>query len=132
MRSFFVKTSGSIIFSIALFLVGVQPTFAAGVCDNTTSFTFQASQGIKGLICFASNFLSKLIIPFMVSLALLMFIYGVLVYVMNASSDDKRKEGSKFMLYGIIGLFVMVSVWGLVNILGSTFNLTNTMPQLPQ
>ena len=124
-----MKTGGSIIAAITLFLLGVQPALAVGQCGTTT--TFQASQGIKGVICYA-GYLLNLIIPLLVGLALVVFIYGVLVYVINASSDDKRKEGTKFMLYGIIGLFVMVSVWGLVNVLGSTFGLSNTMPQLPQ
>ena len=32
------------------------------------------------------------------------------------------------MIYGIIGLFVMVSIWGLVAILSGTFDLKNDIP----
>ena len=34
-----------------------------------------------------------------------------------------RNKGKNIMIYGIIGLFVMVSFWGIVNILINTFEL---------
>lgn len=40
-----------------------------------------------------------------------------------SSNEDLRKEAIKMITFGVIGLFVMVSVWGLVNILIYTFDL---------
>jgi hypothetical protein len=53
---------------------------------------------------------------------------GAVVYVIYGAfqmitSEEKRQSGKDTIVYGIIGLFVMVSVWGLVNILTSTFKL---------
>lgn len=56
------------------------------------------------------------IIPIMFAIALLGFFYGLVLYIF-ASEHDKDKA-KKYMLWGIVALFVMATVWGLVNFLG--------------
>jgi len=68
------------------------------------------------------------LIPFMVGLAVLYFLWSVLRYIGAGDNVEKRTEGAKLMVYGVISIFVMVSVWGLVNLLGGTLNLNNAMP----
>lgn len=59
---------------------------------------------------------------FLVSaLALLYFILGVTKYIYHSGDAEKRSEGYQMMIYGIIALFVMVSVWALVGVLSNTF-----------
>ena len=55
------------------------------------------------------------------SLALLFFFWGLANFILYASDETKRKEGKNIMLWGIIALFVMLSVWGLVRVLENTF-----------
>ncbi len=55
------------------------------------------------------------------ALALLYFLYGVSQYILHGGDTEKRNEGYQTMIYGIIALFVMVSVWGLVGVLSNTF-----------
>jgi hypothetical protein len=69
--------------------------------------------------------LLKPVVPLLIGLAVVLFIYGVLVF-MFSEGGEKKEDGKKFMFWGIIGIFVMVSVWGLVAILQGTFNLENT------
>ena len=71
------------------------------------------------------NGILKPIVPLLVSLAVVFFIYGVLVF-MFSEGGEKKEEGKQYMFWGIIGIFVMVSVWGLVTVLQGTFNLQNT------
>lgn len=65
------------------------------------------------------------IIPFLLGLGLLFVVYGVLRYISKGADEEKRKEARDFILWGILSLFIMLSVWGLVNILVNTFNLDN-------
>lgn len=58
------------------------------------------------------------IIPIVISLAVIYFIWGVVQYV-TAGDEEKRKTGRDHMIYGVIGLFVIVSIWGLVGLLGT-------------
>ena len=60
------------------------------------------------------------LIYLMFVLALVYFLYGVFVFIRNADSAEKRAEGGKGILWGIIGMFIMISVKGIINlILGS-------------
>src|SRR3989344_2732580 len=75
------------------------------------------------------------VIVLIVALAVVMFIWGVLKYITAGESEDKIREGRNYIIYGIIGIFVMVSVWGLVNILVNTLDLATTnlvIPTLPR
>ena len=76
--------------------------------------------------------INNVLVPLVFAIAFLVFIWGVFQYfILSGGDKEKREEGQKLMLYGIIGFFVMVAVWGLVNILLSTFQLNQNIPQLP-
>jgi uncharacterized membrane protein SpoIIM required for sporulation len=86
------------------------------------------SSGIKNLLITASGVISDLTV-IIIALAVLVFLWGVLQYVI-AKDEDKQKEARSVMLYGIIAIFVMVSVAGLVNLLGDSLDLNKT-PLVP-
>ena len=68
-----------------------------------------------------------LIIPLLFGLAFVYFLWGMYTYIKAASTEGK--EGAReTIIYGIIGLFVIVSVWGLVNLLNTTFFGSKTTP----
>lgn len=71
----------------------------------------------------------SLLVYFIIALTTLTFVYGIILYISRADDESKRKEGAKYMMYGIIGLFVMLSVWGLVNLILGTFGLDLLIPQ---
>ncbi|MEX0931289.1 MAG: pilin [Candidatus Paceibacterota bacterium] len=72
------------------------------------------------------------LIPFIIGLGVLVFLWGVLKFITAAGDEGARATGRSFMIWGIVGLFVMVSVWGLVNFLGGFFDLDNdTVPEAP-
>ena len=87
--------------------------------------------GLGGILDLVFCLLGK-VIPVLVIIAIVVFIYGVVKYIRNADNAEQRKEGSLFMLYGIIALFVMVSIWALVGILGATIGVDVILPQLPE
>lgn len=62
----------------------------------------------------------KTVVPLIVGLTLLYFIWGVFQLV-RSNGPDAREEAVAVITHGIVSLFVMVSVWGLVSILTSTF-----------
>lgn len=73
------------------------------------------------------------VIPIIITIAVIYFLWGVGKYIMSSGDTEKQEEARGMMIYGLIGLFVMVSVWGLVNILVSTVGLSNTaVPAIPQ
>ncbi len=60
------------------------------------------------------------LVPVIVSLTLIVFLWGIFQLV-RSNSEDSRKDAIKIITFGIVALFVMVSVWGLVAILSNTF-----------
>ena len=77
----------------------------------------------------------NLVIPILITLALIYFFWGLGMYILNQSSEEKKEQGRSIMIWGVVALFVMVSVWGLVGLIGSTFNInsnpTITIPRVP-
>lgn len=57
----------------------------------------------------------------LMSLAVLFFIIGVIRFIGSAGDDKSRAEGRQMMVWGTLALFIMVGVWGLVNLIKATF-----------
>jgi hypothetical protein len=62
------------------------------------------------------------IVSLMIGLAVIYFIWGVFQFVRNAESSEERKKGGMHMLYGSIGLFIMVTAYGILNLILGTIN----------
>ncbi len=60
------------------------------------------------------------IIYLLFGLAVLYFLYGVIDFIKNAATPEKRTEGAKHIIWGIIGLFIMVSAIGLKHVIEAT------------
>lgn len=72
------------------------------------------------------DFINQIAVPLIFALAFIVFIWGVFLFFIAGGHDEEKKEkGKSLMFYGLIGFFVMISVWGLVNILSGTFSFSN-------
>lgn len=71
----------------------------------------------RGLLSATKNIVTDILIPLAFVLALLFFFWGVARYILAVGSDGKE-EGRKIMIWGVVALFVMSSVWGLVYFIG--------------
>ncbi len=60
------------------------------------------------------------LIQLMFIIAILIFIWGVVEMIMNASNEEARSKGNKHMMWGLIGLFIMFGVYGILNLLINT------------
>jgi len=107
----------------ALVLPFLVPTLAFAQVDTSIS-------SFDDILLFVSRIINSLI-PIIISLAVLVFIWGVFRYIVASAEEDKTK-GRNLMIWGIVGIFVMVSVWGLVNVLRNTFNLDSSRPDVPE
>ena len=94
---------------------GGNPTFCGpgGTINDIPSF-----------ICKLDQILGTLL-PFLITLGIIYFVWGVISYVI-AGDEEAKTKGRDRMIYGIIGLVVIVGVWGLVKWVSSTFGLNNT------
>lgn len=79
-----------------------------------------ASGTFEDLIDVFSKIFGK-IIPFFMVLATVIFLWGVITYITAGGEEEKISSGRTYMLWGVIALFVMIAVWGLVGVITGTF-----------
>ncbi len=80
-------------------------------------FIGSGSTGVIGVV-------NTVIVPVIFALVFLVFIWGVVKHFFISSDDEKsRGEGRQFIFWGIIGMVVLFSVWGFVNLLLSTLGI---------
>jgi NADH:ubiquinone oxidoreductase subunit 2 (subunit N) len=88
--------------------------------------SFAAINNISDVGTFIINTINNIIVPVLFAIAFIVFIYGVFkTFILGAGNDEAKEQGKSLMLWGLIGFFVMVSVWGLVNILTGTITFGN-------
>jgi hypothetical protein len=84
------------------------------------TFAQFVGSGSTGLI----GILNTVVVPLLFTLAAAAFVWGIVNYFfIHGGEEAKRAEGRQFVLWGIIGLAVLFSIWGFVNLLLSTLGI---------
>lgn len=61
------------------------------------------------------------LVPIVFAFALVVFFWGIAQFILSADDANKRTESKQIMIWGVIALFVMLSIWGIIGVLKSTF-----------
>lgn len=109
--------------------IGVKNLTWAIICTPLS-----AGSSVKNIIDYATCILAKSVVPLLFALASVAFVWGIIQYFLNPTNEENRKKGKSFMIWGLVALFVMLTMWGLVAILSNTFFGQGTVfiPQLSQ
>lgn len=78
---------------------------------------------------FISKVADNIINPFILLLfgvAVVVFLWGVIQFVRQADNEDARAIGGRHILYGVIGMAIMISAFGILKFITGTFNLDNS------
>ncbi len=59
------------------------------------------------------------------AVALIVFVYGLVQFISSETSDAEREQGKKKILYGLLGMFIMFSAYGLIRLILGTFGIPN-------
>lgn len=108
-----------------------------GFSYSNGNFSIGFGNGAGGggaFMCGASNIcqvastilyvINNVLVPVLFAVAFIMFLYGVAnAYIFSAGDEEAVKKGHKLILWGIIAFVVMISLWGLVNVVANTFGL---------
>ena len=91
---------------------------------------FAPGSGLQPIIDFVSCSINRTLIPLLFMFAIVGFVYGVVQYfIVGADEESKREQGKQFIIWGIVAFVVLVSVWAIVRVVGSTFGLdTSVLP----
>jgi hypothetical protein len=75
-------------------------------------------------------------LPVIIALAFIFFLWGLLKFMMAAGDEAAKEQGKQIMIWGVVILFVMLSIWGLVAILNTITGVNQggqatAIPSLP-
>lgn len=98
----------------------------AGTNDPDTQTNTKTETGVNLTIAGTVNRLTGIldrIIPFIIGLTVFFIIWKILSYIGSAGNEEKLAEAKRFIIWGVIGVFCMLSLWGFVNLLLNSFML---------
>lgn len=98
----------------------IQKAYAAGITSPTP---VGSNSTFNSLYTSILNNIVSPVIYLLGALAIVYFVWGVFVFIQNADSPEKRAEGFKHMMWGVIGLFIMVSAKGIIAIIKATIGV---------
>lgn len=84
--------------------------------------SFAQTSGLITVLDRIQNILDA-VIPIIITLAVIYFFWGLAQYILESGNAEKKEEGRNKMIWGIIALFVMVSIWGLLGLIAGTFGI---------
>lgn len=79
---------------------------------------------IGSLVASVNKVIINPLIIFLFSLALIMFMFGMVKFIANRESGSERaSEGKSNMFWGVVGMTIMISVFGIMNFIASTLGI---------
>lgn len=77
---------------------------------------------LASLDSFVQTIKTELINPilrFLFPLAILLFLIGVVQFIINSDSPEGRTTGIRHIIWGIVGIVIMLGVFSIINLLGT-------------
>jgi uncharacterized membrane protein YidH (DUF202 family) len=112
---------------IALLLLA--PVFAfAQIADKSDGGAFE---DLLGNILV---FINDVIIPFIIGIGFLVFVWGMFKYfILGGANDEKKEQGKSLMIYATIGFVLIIIFFGVVNLLTESTGLSGeTIRNVPR
>ncbi len=69
------------------------------------------------------------LILFLFALAVVYFLYGVAEFLFNQDNEEAKTTGKSHMIWGIVGISIMMGVWAIMNLILNTFDIKGIDPQ---
>lgn len=89
-----------------------------------------AGDGAHQIITKITGLIVNPLIVVMFTFALVGFLWGVRTYITNSDDSEARQKGSGHILWGIIGMFLMIAAFTIVRIVLNTFGLSEKAPEV--
>ena len=118
-------------------IVATLPLFMFPIMVSAQSMNFQYLNSFFGGF---DNLFRGFVLPFLMALAILVFDLNVIRYFIWSADDPAGRETARsYILYALLGLVLIVAVWGFVELIlrffglgsGSGLNNAPPLPQLP-
>lgn len=95
------------------------------------NFCSATPQTFADIICVLNSLVSY-IIPLLTAIALLVFSWGIVKFIANAGNEKVRDEAKHILFWGVVALFVMFSIMGIISFFARDFPGYGGIPRLPR
>lgn len=79
-----------------------------------------SSRGLTGIIEWFTD-IGLSVIPFLGAVAFFVFVWGIARFIKSAGSEKEIKDSKNLIIWGVVGLFVLVTIWGIISFLKGEF-----------
>lgn len=78
---------------------------------------------INSLLGKVNEFILNPLIILLFVVALIVFFWGLVEFISKAGSEEGRETGKRNMVWGVVGMFIMVAVYGIIKLILATFGV---------
>jgi Type IV secretion system pilin len=123
-----MRRSQLFIGSASAFLLTPVFAMAQGIVDGASAGGFQAL--LENILVFTNGVL----IPFIIGIGFLVFVWGMFKYfIVGGANDDAKESGKSLMIYATLGFVLIIAFWGIVNLLSGSIGLEGeTLKSVPK
>lgn len=93
---------------------------AQGIAQSSDAGPFQ------DLLINILDFSNDVLIPFILGIGFLFFVWGIFKYfIFGGASDDAKEQGKSLIIWATVGFVMIIIFWGVVNLLTESTGLAN-------
>jgi len=90
----------------------------------STKVAYAASERFNEFLTNVNASIVNPLIKLLFALAVVFFLYGVFEFIANQENEEKKTTGKSHMLWGVIGITIMMGVWAILGIITDTLNIS--------
>ena len=105
-------------FFLTIFAIAGNPIASYAATARTFNDIVNGTDNQQSIVSFVNTF----IVPLLYALIFLFFIFGVVRYFFTGG-EENRQKGKQFVIWALLAMVAVFSVWGVVNILLSTLGV---------
>lgn len=91
-------------------------------------FANTAYASVDSFVTNVNKLIINPLIALLFGLAVVFFLYGVFEFISNQNSEEKKTTGKNHMIWGIVGIVIMMGVFSIINLIVGTFGITGVDP----
>ena len=92
-------------------------------------FTNIAYASVDSFVSNVNRLIINPLIILLFGLAVVYFLYGIFEFISNQENEEKKTTGKNHMIWGIVGIVIMMGVFTILNIIMATFNIEGISPE---
>lgn len=115
-----MKKISPFLYTLIVFVLDSNQVFAQAVNSTVSTCNLTGVSDLKSLLSSIVNCFLRPSIVVILSLAIFIFLYKIFIFI-TTNNVEKKEEMRDFAVWGVVAIFVMISLWGLVNVLQRTF-----------